>query len=87
MTTPTDSYDGPEDQAPGDVASRGTGADVVDTGQPGDGLVGRADADADRARAFGEDVPETVGDTDDVPVGRADTDEDARRAGADPSPL
>ncbi len=84
MTTPTDSYDGPEDRAPGDVAGRGTGADVVDTGQPGGG-VGRADADADRARSFGVDVPDADGGTDDVPVGRADADEDARRAGADPS--
>jgi hypothetical protein len=45
--------------------------------------VGAGDAEADRARAAGEELPEDVPrDSDGVPVGKDDAEADARRAGA-----
>ncbi|MEV4622646.1 hypothetical protein AB0J74_28530 [Asanoa sp. NPDC049573] len=47
--------------------------------------VGASDAEADRARAEGRQIPAgATRDSDGVPVGDADAAEDARRTGADP---
>lgn len=64
------------------AAVAGAMAEDQDENRPTGPTVGAGDAEADRARAAGEEVPDDVPrDSDGVPVGEADADADARRAG------
>jgi hypothetical protein len=70
--------------AAGAFVAGGRTADEAETPHTGE-TVGASDAEADRARAAGEEVPGGADrDSDGVPVGEADAAEDARRTGADP---
>lgn len=82
MTTPSGSN--LPAAAAGAFVAGGLTEDETETQAPGE-TVGASDADADRARAAGEDIPtDATRDNDGVPVGDADAAEDARRTGADP---
>jgi hypothetical protein len=64
------------------VAGKAT-EDEIDVPSGGE-TVGASDADADRARAAGEEIPADADrDSDGTPVGEADAAQDARRTGGD----